>query len=357
MKAAFYTPYLETLGGGEKYLFDIARVLHENKYDCVFLWHDVEIKKHVLDRFGQEYDFIGIDTEWQSSSLLSKIARTRKYDVVFFHSDGSYFFSLAKKNFVILQAPTARLLPVSLFNKLKSQKFKPVYYDNFVKHFFEKKKLTDKQYILNPAVSDEYFSLPKNNKEKMILSVGRFFGHLHSKKQEILIKAFSQAQRNHKEFREYSLILAGSCRPEDHKYLESLKKLSQDNSKIQIFENISFAELKELYAKSTFYWHAAGYGENELLEPEKMEHFGISIIESMAAGCVPLAYNGGGPKEIILHGNSGYLYDKKTELVTYTKKLISDPKLRTMFAEKSVLRAREKYSFKVFSQNVMRMVK
>ena len=357
MKAAIFSPYLDTLGGGEKYLLDISRVLHEKQYECVFFWKDKKITERIVERFGEAYNFVHIDTAWQERNSLSRILKTKEFDLLFFHSDGSYFFSLAKKSFVILQAPTIAILPgKSLWHKLKSFNFHPVYYDNFVKRFFTNHHVNDKQYVLNPAVSDEFFSVPKDNKKRIILSVGRFFEHLHSKKQDVLIKAFNYAQKTYPEFADYTLILAGSSREEDKKYLRYIEKLKGDNSHIEIRTNISFAELSQLYADATFYWHAAGYGEDEQKEPERMEHFGISIIESMAAGCIPLAYNGGGPKETILHVKNGYLYEKKADLVRLTRRLILQPKLRAEFIQKSIERAREKYSFKVFSQNVIRMV-
>jgi glycosyltransferase involved in cell wall biosynthesis len=49
---------------------------------------------------------------------------------------------------------------------------------------------------------------------------------------------------------------------------------------------------KELYqevlAKSKIYLHLM-----------KGEHFGITVVEAMSAGCVPIVHDSGGPKEIV----------------------------------------------------------
>lgn len=59
-------------------------------------------------------------------------------------------------------------------------------------------------------------------------------------------------------------------------------------------------------AEASSYWHAKGGGVNAALEREKCEHCGISIVEAISAGCVPVVYGEGGPKEIVERGVSGF---------------------------------------------------
>ena len=44
MKAAIYDPYLDTLGGGERYMITAAQVLSENGYKVDVEWRDQSIK-------------------------------------------------------------------------------------------------------------------------------------------------------------------------------------------------------------------------------------------------------------------------------------------------------------------------
>lgn len=357
MKAAFYSPYLDTLGGGEKYLLDIAKVLYQQGYAITFFWPDSKIKDSIKRRFGKDFNFLSVDQNWNQSSWLSRIIKSSNFDLFFFHSDGSYFLSMAKKSYVILQAPTTKLLPKnSLFARLKFGRFVPVYYNNFVKRFFTQHGVKGQQYVLSPMIGEEFNSLATTPKKKIILSVGRFFSQLHSKKQEILIKAFNYAQQHFKEFRDFTLILAGSYKEEDKKYLQLIELSRAHNPSIVIKTNVTHHELLSLYSEAMFYWHATGYGENEKKHPERMEHFGISIVESMASGCVPIAFDGGGPKETILHGKNGYLFDKRIELIELTAKLIQNTAKRLIFAQKSQERAREKYGYRLFTNNVLRMI-
>ena len=89
--------------------------------------------------------------------------------------------------------------------------------------------------------------------------------------------------------------------------------------------NPDFDKLKSLYSKSKFFWHAAGYEIDENTDPEKVEHFGMTTVEAMSAGCVPLVIAKGGQKEILIK-NTGVLCDSPEEIATETEKLIRDPK-------------------------------
>jgi glycosyltransferase involved in cell wall biosynthesis len=45
-----------------------------------------------------------------------------------------------------------------------------------------------------------------------------------------------------------------------------------------------------------------------------MEHFGISVLESMSAGAVAMAFASGGPMEIIEDRVNGYLWSSRADL-------------------------------------------
>ena len=78
--------------------------------------------------------------------------------------------------------------------------------------------------------------------------------------------------------------------------------------------NVEYGKLRQLYSQATLYWHATGYGENEAHHPERFEHFGITPVEAMAAGCVPIVLGKGGLPEIVEHDKSGFLWNTLDEL-------------------------------------------
>ncbi len=117
---------------------------------------------------------------------------------------------------------------------------------------------------------------------------------------------------------------AGSSFPEaaDIDFLASIREGAAD---LPVFFHIncSVQELKTLYGESLIYWHATGLGRNLDEEPEKAEHFGISIVEAMSGGAIPVTLNTGGPTEIITEGVNGFFYDDLDGLVSQTMRLLS----------------------------------
>ena len=101
----------------------------------------------------------------------------------------------------------------------------------------------------------------------------------------------------------------------------------------------------ELYGQSKVFWHAAGSGVDEREHPELTEHFGLGIVDALAAGCVPIAINKGGSAEIIRHGHDGFLCETLDEFGAYTRQLLGDEPRYLEMAKAAFHRAGE------FSQN------
>ena len=80
-----------------------------------------------------------------------------------------------------------------------------------------------------------------------------------------------------------------------------------------------------LYGKSSIYWHATGYGEDN---PKKFEHFGISTVEAMAAECIPVVINLGGQPEIVEQSVNGFLWNSIPELKKFSLKLVNTKSVR-----------------------------
>lgn len=353
MKIGFFTPYLDILGGGEKYLLDIAKASHNLGYKPVLFWKNKSIISSILTQFGSDYSCVEIDTTWHSANSVVRLIKTKQFEAFFYHPDGSYFMSWAKKNYALLQVPEGILIPKKKpVNSYKFNFWTPVYNSRFTKQFFERNyKEVQKGVVLYPTISTP--SKKTVTKEKIILSVGRFYEHLHSKKQDVLIQAFIDAQKQNALFKDYKLILAGAYKEPDGKnYLQKLKKLIGNNSSIELRPNINTDELTELYNRAQFYWHATGYDSNVEKEPEKAEHFGISIVEAMSFGTIPIAFAAGGPIETIISGKTGFLFNTIPELISYTGKLISDKSLYSTMQKKAVGHVQDKFGYKVFQKQV-----
>lgn len=139
----------------------------------------------------------------------------------------------------------------------------------------------------------------KRAKTKKIISIGRFseqVSNVPHKGQHYLIEAFSASEKLIREG--WELHLVGSCRTESgEKYLNQLQSLSE-GLPIVFHPNASYEQLQNLCAEAMIYWHAQGYGQNLEEHPETQEHFGITTVEAMSAGCIPIVIDSAGPKEV-----------------------------------------------------------
>jgi glycosyltransferase involved in cell wall biosynthesis len=97
--------------------------------------------------------------------------------------------------------------------------------------------------------------------------------------------------------------------------------------------------VEELFATSSVFWVATGLGEDDQQAPWVFEHFGITTVEAMAAGCVPVVIDKAGQREIVRHGTDGYRWTTLDELEAWTRQLAGDDGLRDRLATAAVERA------------------
>jgi glycosyltransferase involved in cell wall biosynthesis len=150
----------------------------------------------------------------------------------------------------------------------------------------------------------------------------------------------------------WKLHLAGALTPgEEHAaYLADLRS-AIGSLPIQLHVDLPAAQLRSLYSQSSIYWHAAGYGEDEQRAPIKFEHFGISTVEAMAAGSVPVVFAGGGQMELVESGSNGYAWRTLTELQQATLSLIRSPELCQQLA-RAAAKESERFSTSQFEQRL-----
>lgn len=335
MKIGIYDPYLDTLGGGERYILSIASCLKE-KHKVSLFWDDSQILKKASVRFGIDVKDINLTRNiFLSGSFIGKLLETRNYDVIFYMSDGSIPTLLSEKNILIFQFPVNWINGNNFLTKLKLSKIAHIIcYSDFVKKFLDK-TFSIKATVLSPAVH----SVEKNiKKENVILTVGRFTKAVNTKKHEILIDVFKKLYDGG--LLDWKLIIIGSVLPGEEDYVEALRKKTKDYP-IEIIENSSFDSLVNYYNKAKIYWHASGFGEDLEKYPEKAEHFGISTVEAMSAGTVPVVFNGGGQKEIVKNKINGFCWNSLNELSSLTEELIGNQKLWQEISKKALERAKD----------------
>lgn len=352
MKVGIYGPYFGTLGGGELYLGVIAETLSRNHQ--VDLLSEVEIS---LDDYSRHFGlnlsrvklrviprapFVESLNPLRLPRYFRTTAFTSEYDLIIVMPRNFRipFRTRSRRSILHLQVPErpwstkdfANAVMRGEFSEFRNQAIKRIWYPHryskfdavlinseFHRGVIETRLKNPRAIVLNPPISLKQ-PRPWLKKEQLILGVGRFFRGLHSKRHDVLISAMRAITSRLAGWR---LALAGGLNAEAsaQEYFRELQKLAE-GLPVDFHPNIPLAELNDLYARTRIYWHAAGFGA-DLSSPERMEHFGISTVEAMSAGCIPVVYRGGGQLEIIEEGRNGFFWDTVAHLSETTLRVAS----------------------------------
>ena len=179
-----------------------------------------------------------------------------------------------------------------------------------------------------------------------IVSVGQF---RPEKDHALQIRAVQRLQQLHPDVK-CRLVLLGSCRnDEDAARLEALRKLAApttgSSATIEFVVNAPSATLQEWLTQK------AHVGLHTMWN----EHFGIGIVEMMAAGLVVVAHKSGGPQtDIIAPGRSGWLASTVDEYAAalYTALTMSPGERATM--QRNAQASAERFTDEVFEEAILK---
>ena len=325
MRIGIYDPYLDDLGGGEKYMITLAECLSQDNSVSVF-WDNKEDLNRVAKRFSLDISKITLKNNIFSRnySLFKRCLESLNYDAIIVLSDGSLPFVLSRKLFIHFQQPFPVVRP-SLKNNLKKMRVNSFFCNSLFTKSYVDREFGINSKVIHPPLN---IKIKENKRENIILHVGRFravnMGLQDYKKQGVMVDAFKKMADHG--LKNWKFILVVGLQESDRSKFDQLKKKAEGYP-IEFLINLNNDDLGKIYSRSKIYWHASGYGEDLGKHPEKAEHFGISTVEAMASGVVPVVINAGGQKEIIEDGKSGYLWDNLEDFVVKTNNLIKDEKL------------------------------
>ena len=339
MRIGIYDPYLDDLGGGEKYMLSIAECLSRDNEVTLF-WNNKNDLDTVLSRFSLDLSRITISPNIFSSkvSLAKRLLESRKYDALIVLSDGSIPLVLSKKLFIHIQQPLPKV-SLNIKTKLKLARASKIFCNSYFTKSFVDSELGVTSVVIYPPVS---LHPKKVKKENIILHVGRFrvinAGVPNYKKQDVMVDVFKKMVDQG--LKNWKFAIAAGVKAEDAPEFDALKK-EAEGYPIEFLVNRSNSDLWDIYSKAKIYWHASGYGENLETHPEFAEHFGISTVEAMGSSAVPIVINAGGQKEIIEDGMSGFLWDNLEELAEKTLMLTSDSDILAKMSKEAKKRAQD----------------
>jgi O-antigen biosynthesis protein len=350
-RALLFSPYPLTPGGGEKYLLTIAQEL-STQYQTTLAFE----YRYSVSRMRQLESYLNLNLV--NVTLMDfSAAKDQEWDVSFVlgNSIAPPFPKLSPTSFYICQFPFDRN---SYLGKPipHSDEYHYLCYSDFVKdHILNSEYIQHSNVsVLSPVI--ETYPATKA-KEKIILSVGRFFAGGHCKNQILLIEAFKKLTA-HPAFANWKLVLVGSTRPEHvHRTYYTQCIQASRGFNIEIIPDASFDVLSSAYGDAAFYWHGSGLGVDPLTYPERLEHFGITPLEAASAGCHVFVPNAGGPSEIAKKAPGRFhVYSSIDELVEISIKVLANERSQNVQLDNKMASFIASFSLDTFNNKLCDLI-
>ncbi|PIX68554.1 hypothetical protein COZ40_02670, partial [Candidatus Roizmanbacteria bacterium CG_4_10_14_3_um_filter_39_13] len=191
-----YTPYLDIMGGGEKHILSILKVFDDAGYNTILFWNS-DLSAEIQNKLKLTFAHLRFEKDLKSMTFFEKARKISPLDWLLYVTDGSYFFSPAKKTAVFCMVPDKKLYNLSPLNSLKTANALFIANSHFTASWLHKWGIQSR--VVYPYVSEELFDEKPRQRKPVILTVGRFFKHLHAKRQQDLIRTFLRFHSHHPE--------------------------------------------------------------------------------------------------------------------------------------------------------------
>jgi glycosyltransferase involved in cell wall biosynthesis len=168
--------------------------------------------------------------------------------------------------------------------------------------------------ILPPGVDLEWFTDDDGPRERFLLVAGRVKWW---KNIELAIAGLAAA---HRAGAVIPMVIAGAADSLDAEYLASLRRQAE-GLPVTFETSLTQERLRELYRRCA-----------ALVLPTLNEDFGMVPLEAMACGAPVIAVDSGGPRETVLHGETGWLVEPDAEAFGRTIAIVAGERAPDMRA-------------------------
>lgn len=354
-------------GGGQRYVAEMAAIMQE-RYDITYIFNNDVTLRDYKDWF--DIDLTRSDMKIIRIPFFEKRKR--------YTADEGMVLSEISNPFDIISRETLNydifvnanmlgkvnpLSPVSIFvchfpDQEKARFFQVDKYDHLIINGDYTGQWVANRWQLKPTsklyppVNMYNAQSSPDNKENIILSVSRFEVS-GSKKQLELVQAFSEmCQQLPAQTEGWKLVLVGGSTPGNQYLVEIEEAVANAHCAIEVRANAAVSEIKDYYRRAAIFWHACGLNETR---PERVEHFGMTTVESMQNCCVPIVIDGGGQREIVEHGESGFRFATLEELKTHSLSLMGNAQRRRHMSQQAYERS-HLFSLPVFREKLERLL-
>jgi len=144
--------------------------------------------------------------------------------------------------------------------------------------------------VFPPCDTESLKDLPLERNRPIIVSIGQF---RPEKDHPLQVRAFARFRKEHARWNDAKLVLVGSCRGADDE--ERVRLLRDLIASLDLVDSVEIV-LNQPYSVVKKWFGEASVGLHTMWN----EHFGIGVVEMMAAGLLVIAHNSGGPKADIV---------------------------------------------------------
>jgi len=321
IKTGVLNDHHDTLGGGTVHSFKLVEYLKR--------YYDVEVNTPPNAKPKEWYrDFLHLDLDGVKFLPYAKGCGD-KYDFLFLNiSHWRAEPTRAAKKFMLVFFPQF-YFPVYDYEFLANS--------NYTKKNIEArwKQPSKRIHVLYPPIMTDNFN-PLEKNSKTIMHVSRINKPVPEadKGHKQMITAFKQMVDDG--LSDWTFHIVGQI--QDQNYYQELRVMA-NGYPIVFNVGVDFKTLQTLYGHADIYWHMTGISMPN--EVGAQEHFGMTTVESMSSGCVPVVLSTGGQPEIVQDGKNGFLVKDTDELKDKTLKLINNDKLRAKLSKAAIERSKD----------------
>lgn len=341
-------PFLATLGGGERSTLEFARALRDILAEPVVIY-SVRSKatnlRFLEAAFGRELRGISIQTA-ATMEALPALVRSRRHTTFVNHWHHSQMPNPARFGIYAMMFP--KICDGTFLETYDAVLCNSAFTAQYtLLHHPQVRSTVD---VVPPPIAPRG-ALRAEKDWRSIVNVGRFSSDGHCKRQKELAAVVSSCNRRLRA----PLRLVCCGRADVTPYYEECLALADDNVRFE--RDVDERSLGELINRAGIYLHGTGLGHDFGDEPQVCEHLGLSIVEAMATGAIPVVYGRGGAVEFVDHGVNGFLYNSMHELeeILVSLEHMSDGAKRAI-GERARARA-EHFSYERFVASLRAVVK
>jgi glycosyltransferase involved in cell wall biosynthesis len=203
---------------------------------------------------------------------------------------------------------------------------------NYTGRFVKDKWNRDSLTVYPPCPVEDYAPLAQTRRrENLVLTVGRIVPE----------KRFHDFVELARMVPDTRFVAIGSLSKEARSYYEKLKEIAPENFSFVVSP---LRKVREILGRAMVYVHCADG-----------EHFGITIVEGMAAGCVPIVRDSGGPVEIVT-SDVGFRWRDLGSAAKQIKMLVGNDDLRDKLSLAASTRAKN-FNAEAFESEMKRVLR